>query len=90
MLMRHRHPDLQFTHILPYGAVLHERGVQFVVFSRSATGMRLFLYDDVNDMEPAEVINFNPSTDRWGDMWSVFVLSLPGGRSLCAGDRASI
>jgi isoamylase len=73
MLMRHRHPDLQFTHILPYGAVLHERGVQFVTFSRSATGMRLFLYDDVQDLEPAEVISFNPSTDRWGDMWSVFV-----------------
>ena len=24
MLMRHVHPKLQFTHILPYGAILHE------------------------------------------------------------------
>lgn len=80
MLMRHRHPELQFTHILPYGAVLHERGVQFVVFSRSATGMRLFLYDEVGDMEPAEVINFNPSSDRWGDIWSVFVPGVRAGQ----------
>ena len=42
MLMRHVHPTLQFTHMLPYGAILHENGVQFVVYSRSATAMRLF------------------------------------------------
>ena len=41
MLMRHVHPTLQFTHMLPYGAILHENGVQFVVYSRSATAMRL-------------------------------------------------
>jgi glycogen operon protein len=78
MLMVHPHPELQFTHVLPYGALLHDRGVQFVVFSRSATAMRLLLYDDVSDREPAETVDFNPDTDRWGDIWSVFV---PGIRS---------
>jgi isoamylase len=73
MLMRHSHPELQFTHILPYGAVVHDRGVQFVVFSRSATQMRLLLFDDVNDLDPAEVIEFDRDSDRWGDIWSVFV-----------------
>jgi isoamylase len=73
MLMRHSHPELQFTHILPYGAVVHDRGVQFVVFSRSATQMRLLLFDDVDDLEPAEVIEFDRESDRWGDIWSVFV-----------------
>ena len=43
----HNHPALQFSHPLPYGAILHEGGVQFVVFSRSATAMRLLLYDRV-------------------------------------------
>ena len=52
MLMRHVHPTLQFTHMLPYGAILHENGVQFVVYSRSATAMRLLLYDNVDDPEP--------------------------------------
>ena len=49
MLMAHPHPELQFTHLLPYGALVHDRGVQFVVFSRSATAMRLLLYDNVDD-----------------------------------------
>ena len=45
-IMRQTSNDLQFNHILPYGAVVHENGVQFVVFSRHATEMRLLLYND--------------------------------------------
>ena len=73
MLMRHPHPELQFTQFLPYGAMIHDGGVQFSVFSRSATAMRLLLYNRVADLEPSEVIEFNPDTDRWGDVWSMFV-----------------
>ena len=50
------HPALQFSHPLPYGAILHDGGVQFVVFSRSATAMRVLLYDKVDDREPTEII----------------------------------
>jgi isoamylase len=80
MLMLHRHPALQFHHPLPYGAILHDNGVQFVIFSRSATGMRVLLYDDVADREPSEVIAFDRSTDRWGDIWSVFVPGIGAGQ----------
>ena len=80
MSMRHTHPKLQFTHMLPYGAVMHDQGVQFVVFSRNATEMRLLLYDDVDDREPAEIINFDPDTNRWGDIWSVFVPGVGAGQ----------
>ncbi len=80
MLMRHTHPELDFTHLLPYGAVLHEDGVQFVVFSRSATAMRLLLYNTVDDTEPAEIIPFDADTDRWGDVWSIFVPGLSAGQ----------
>ena len=80
MLMPHPHPELQFTHLIPYGALLHDRGVQFVVFSRSATSMRLLLYDRVDDREPSEVIRFDPDTDRWGDIWSVFVPGIGPGQ----------
>jgi isoamylase len=73
MLMRSSHPVLQFTHVLPYGAVVHELGVQFVVFSRNATAMRLLLYDRVDDAEPSDVVHFDPKTDRWGDIWSIVV-----------------
>lgn len=80
MLMRYTHPELQFTHALPYGALIQDHGVQFVLFSRSATGMRLLLYDRVEDTEPAEVIHFNRDTDRWGDVWSVFVPGIGAGQ----------
>ena len=80
MLMVHPHPELQFTHILPYGALIHDGGVQFVVFSRSATAMRILLYDRVEDREPAEIIHYDRDTDRWGDIWSVFVPGLGAGQ----------
>ena len=57
MLMRYTHPELQFTHALPYGAVIHDHGVQFVVFSRSATALRLLLYKTVDDTEPVDVLH---------------------------------
>ena len=80
MHMRQTHPKLQFTHMLPYGAVIHDQGVQFVVFSRHATEMRLYLYDSVEDHEPAEIINFDPNHNRWGDIWSVFVPGVGAGQ----------
>jgi glycogen operon protein len=78
--MLHRHPALQFSHPLPYGAILHDSGVQFVVFSRSATAMRVLLYNNVDDREPAETIVFDRNTDRWGDIWSIFVPGLGAGQ----------
>ena len=54
-------PPLQFSYALPYGAVLHDKGVQFVVYSRSATAMRVLLYNSVDDQEPAEVIALDPA-----------------------------
>ena len=72
--------DMQFTYPLPYGAVLRDSGVQFVVFSRSATAMRVLLYDDVTDLDPSRVIELVPDTDRWGDIWSVFIPGLTAGQ----------
>ncbi|MDF1841672.1 MAG: glycogen debranching protein GlgX [Rubripirellula sp.] len=75
MLMRHPCPTLQFAYQPPFGAKLQDTGVQFSVFSRSATAMRLLLYNKVSDREPAEVIEFDRDSDRWGDVWS---LNVPG------------
>lgn len=55
-------------------------GVQFVVYSHSATAMRVLLYDSVDDLEPAEVIALDPAKDRWGDIWSIFVPGLGPGQ----------
>lgn len=75
-----RPPSLRFTHPLPYGAILHDDGVQFVVFSRSATAMRVLLYNHVSDREPFEIIDFDPELNRWGDIWSIFVPGMSAGQ----------
>src|SRR6516165_1136762 len=71
--MAQRHAALKFTHPLPYGAIVHDGGVQFVVFSRSATAMRVLLYEGVDDPDPTDIIEFDPDLNRWGHIWSVFV-----------------
>ncbi|WP_182869085.1 glycogen debranching protein GlgX [Rhodopirellula sp. JC639] len=80
MLMRQPTGNLQFTYQPPFGATLQENGVQFSVFSRSATAMRLLLYNKVTDQEPADVIEFDRETDRWGDVWSLNVKGLEAGQ----------
>jgi isoamylase len=74
------HPQMQFSYPLPYGAVLRDGGVQFVIYSRSAKAMRVLLYNRVTDREPTRLIEFNPDTDRWGDIWSVFVPGMKAGQ----------
>ena len=78
--MFERPPSLKFTHPLPYGAIVHDDGVQFVVFSRSATAMRLLLYNRVTDREPFEIIDFDSELNRWGDVWSIFVPGMTAGQ----------
>jgi isoamylase len=71
--MTARAAPLRFAHPLPYGAIVHDGGVQFVVFSRSAAAMRVLLYQKTSDRDPAEIVEFDPELNRWGDIWSVFV-----------------
>ncbi len=79
LLMPKAQPTFHFSYPLPYGAVLQEEGVQFVVYSRNAKAMRVLLYRRVTDREPYRLIEFNPDTDRWGDIWSIFVPELAAG-----------
>ncbi|MCG8448715.1 MAG: glycogen debranching enzyme, partial [Pirellulales bacterium] len=71
---------MQFHYPLPYGAILQDAGVQFAVYSHSATAMRVLLYRRTTDREPYRIVEFNPTTDRWGDIWSVFVPGLKAGQ----------
>jgi glycogen operon protein len=73
------HPPFQLSYPLPYGALARDGGVQFVVYSHSATAMRVLLYEGVDDREPVRVVDLNPQSDRWGDIWSVFVPQLKAG-----------
>src|SRR3954451_20501007 len=73
-------PQMQFSYPLPYGANIRDGGVQFSVYSKSATAMRVLLYRHVHDREPHQLIEFNPDTNRWGDIWSIFVPGLKPGQ----------
>jgi isoamylase len=64
--------DFHFTHHLLYGAIVVDNGVQFVVYSHSATALRILFYERVDDREPSVIVDFR-NTDRWGDMWSMLV-----------------
>ena len=71
---------LRFDYPLPYGAIVREGGVQFVVFSRSATAMRVLLYTRLEDPDPTTVVDFDPDLNRWGDIWSLFVPDIRPGQ----------
>ncbi|MDR1179507.1 MAG: glycogen debranching protein GlgX [Spirochaetales bacterium] len=64
---------------LPLGATIHERGIQFAVFSRNATAVSLLLFDGPEGRIPVEEIVFDPVSDRSGDIWHIFVPDLKPG-----------
>jgi isoamylase len=70
---------LQPIHSYPFGATQIDGGYQFAVFSRSATAMRLLLYDDAADTDPSRIISFDP-THRCGDVWFAFVQGVRHGQ----------
>ncbi|HVB33611.1 MAG TPA: glycogen debranching protein GlgX [Patescibacteria group bacterium] len=65
---------------LPWGAQPHAEGVNFSLFSRHATGVRLELYDHPEDPAPARVIDLDPLRHRTGDVWHVWVKGLAPGQ----------
>ncbi|MDJ0928374.1 MAG: glycogen debranching protein GlgX [Gammaproteobacteria bacterium] len=58
---------------LPAGARPREQGINFSVFSRNATRMWLHLYDSATALEPLQVIELDPATQRTFFFWHVFV-----------------
>lgn len=63
----------------PLGGVLQGEGANFSVFSKDATAVQLLLFDAVEDVRPARVIDLWPAEHRSGDYWHVFVPGLRAG-----------
>lgn len=61
------------------GAVLVDGGVNFTLFSRNATRVVLDLFNSEKDKQPSEVVELDPSKNRTGDMWHVFIKGLKAG-----------
>jgi isoamylase len=59
----------------PLGAAVRDGGVNFSVFSKDADLVELLLFDDVNAVNPAEVIPLKADKHRTYHYWHIF---LPG------------
>jgi len=64
----------------PLGATPVSDGVNFSVFSRSATGVELLFFDREDDARPAQMIRIDPSSNRTYHYWHVFVPRVKAGQ----------
>lgn len=64
----------------PLGATVCDNGVNFSIFSRSASGIDLLLFDNENDSAPARVIKIDPWVGRTYHYWHVFVPGIQQGQ----------
>lgn len=65
---------------MPFGTHESEGGVNFSLFSRHATHVRLELFDHPVDATPARVIDFDFTRNRTGDIWHVWVEGIRSGQ----------
>jgi glycogen operon protein len=57
----------------PLGATVGDGGVNFSLFSRTATGVELMFFDREEDATPSRVIRIDPATNRTYHYWHVLV-----------------
>ncbi len=65
---------------LPLGAQETAGGVNFALFSRHASRVRLELFDHPDDGVPARVIDLDAARHRTGDVWHVWVKGIGTGQ----------
>jgi glycogen operon protein len=65
---------------LPLGAHQRGSGVNFAVFSRHATRVRLELFDRAGDKTAGRAIDLDPARNRTGDVWHVWVAGVRPGQ----------
>jgi len=64
----------------PLGATVLSGGVNFSIFSRSATGVDLLLFEREDDAHPARVIPIDPVDNRSYHYWHTFVPGIRAGQ----------
>ncbi len=58
---------------MPYGTSIKKGGVNFSLFSRNGTSVRLSIFNDEIDEEPSFSCTLDPLVNRTGDVWHVFI-----------------
>ena len=72
--------DVRAGSPLPLGAQERGGGVNFAIFSRNASRVRLELFDHPEDAVPARVIDLDSARNRTGDVWHVWVEGIGPGQ----------
>ncbi|XZE33374.1 hypothetical protein SH501x_004156 [Pirellulaceae bacterium SH501] len=73
-------PRLAIGKSSPLGAEITNHGVNFSLFSRTANGVDLLLFDREDDAKPARVIALDPVANRTYHYWHTFVEGLKPGQ----------
>ena len=64
----------------PLGATVCSGGANFSIYSRSATGVELLLFDREDDSRPGRVIPIDPALNRTYHYWHTFVPGVQPGQ----------
>jgi glycogen operon protein len=64
----------------PLGATVQKKGVNFSLYSKHATAVELLLFNDVDDVSPAQAIPVDPVVMRTYHYWHAFVPKLKAGQ----------
>jgi len=64
----------------PLGVSVQNDGVNFAIFSRNATRVRLELFDNPQDSKASKIIDFDPKLNRTGDVWHVCLKAIKHGQ----------
>ena len=72
--------DVRVGAPLPLGTYALGEGVNFALFSRHASRVRLELFDNSEDATAARVIDMDPECNRTGDVWHVWVKGINPGQ----------
>jgi isoamylase len=64
----------------PLGATVCSEGTNFSIFSASAHGMQIVLFDKTDDPSPARTITFGPVKDRTSHYWHIFLPEIKPGQ----------
>jgi pullulanase/glycogen debranching enzyme len=65
---------------LPLGVYAYDGGVNFALFSRHATRVRLELFTSTSDSIPERIIDLDPVRNRTGDVWHAWIKGIATGQ----------
>ena len=74
------HADVRAGSPIPLGAHESDDGVNFAIFSRYASRVRLEFFNHPEDASPARTIDLDSARNRTGDVWHVWIKGIASGQ----------